>query len=71
MLNVVDWSSLLAVNAMKLAVTNFANGNIGRDKLYAVAMDHNLGPEVRKLTRPGVDRGRMLARKALSRRQMA
>jgi hypothetical protein len=67
-MNMVNWE--LIVPVMKNELTQFVKGEMSGQNLYKMAVKKNLGPEVRLLVRPGVDRARDLTRKALSRRSL-
>ena len=65
----VAWNLLFPV--MQTSLFKFASGEVSGRALYSEALRKNVGPEVRRLLRPGVNRARALARKALSRRGRA
>lgn len=66
--NSVNWSVLTSVLSSQLR--DFANEVLSARQLYEVAKLKNVGPEVRNLIRPGVNRARALTRKALRRRNL-
>jgi len=61
----VNWEILVPV--LKTDLQNFVDGSISGTALYKLAIKKNVGPEVRQLVRPGVDRARKLTRMALRR----
>ena len=68
-MNSVNWSVLVPV--MEKELKGFVNGSVSGRQLYDSAIKKNVGPEVRFLIRSGgVDRARVLTKKALSRRSL-
>lgn len=64
----VNWAVLTSVLTGPLR--DFANEVLSARALYELAKGKKVGPEVRSLIRPGVDRARVLTRKALRRRNL-
>lgn len=65
----VNWEIIVPV--MRNELINFSNGELSGRKLYQQAIKKHVGPEVRDLIRPGVDRARVLTKKALKRRSLS
>ena len=69
MTGTTDWSAVLTNRSNVSAVRNFASGNTSGRQFYACFANTESGGVVRNLLRThGVDRARVLARKALNRR---
>ncbi len=65
-----DWNSILSNRKNVTAVKKFATGGSSGREFYASFANTSTGGNVRKLLRThGVDGARMLAKKALSRRE--
>ena len=66
-----DWNSILVNRENVNAVHSFANGRISGEDFYARFSGTKLGGHVRNLLRTyGVERARILAKKALNRREL-
>jgi hypothetical protein len=66
-----DWNSILVNRENVNAVHSFANGRISGEDFYARFSCTKLGGHVRNLLRTyGVERARILAKKALNRREL-
>lgn len=69
MTGTTDWGVVLNNRSNVRAVQNFANGNMSGREFYSTFANTPQGGVVRNLLRNhGVDRARVLARRALSRR---
>ena len=69
MTGTTDWNAVLTNRSNVSAVRNFASGSISGRQFYASFANTPSGGVVRNLLRThGVDRARVLARKALNRR---
>lgn len=64
----VNWD--LIVETMKQDLIDFASTQMSSHNFYKIAVINGIGAEVRSLVRPGADRARSLARKALQRRSI-
>jgi hypothetical protein len=66
-----DWNSILSNRGNVHTVNNFANGSISGEDFYARFCGTPLGGSIRNLLRTyGVERARILAKKALNRREL-
>jgi len=61
----VNWTELLSTQKTQQHVRQFATGAISGEALQSSVAGTAIAGEVRKIVRPGVSRGRSLARKAL------
>jgi len=69
MTGTTDWNAVLTNRTSVNVVSNFAQGNMSGRQFYSAFANTPSGGVVRNLLRThGVDRARVLARKALSRR---
>lgn len=64
----INWD--IVVPVLKKELTQFCAGELSGRQLYAKAQSKNVGPEVRALIRPGVDRARSITKSALRRRSL-
>ena len=66
-----NWNSILSNRANRKTVASFAAGKTTGRQFYAAFANTSLGGDVRNLLRTyGVSRSRVLARKALNRREL-
>jgi len=66
-----NWKSILSNRTNRKTVTSFAEGKTTGRQFYAAFANTSLGGDVRNLLRTyGVSRARVLARKALNRREL-
>jgi hypothetical protein len=66
-----DWNSILSNRDNVNAVNHFASGRMSGEEFYSRFSGTRLGGSIRNLLRTyGVDRARILAKKALNRREL-